>query len=69
LEVDEVLIATDPDIEGEKIAYDVQAYVKPYNPNVFRVKYHAVTKDEIVNALRNMERVNRQLVEGQVLGG
>ncbi len=67
LEVDEVLIATDPDIEGEKIAYDVQAYVKPYNPNVFRVKYHAVTKDEIVNALRNMERVNRQLVEGQVL--
>ncbi|MBW9140392.1 MAG: DEAD/DEAH box helicase [Candidatus Aramenus sp.] len=54
MEVDKVLIATDPDTEGEKIAYDVAANVKGYNDNVFRIKYHEVTRKGILEALRNL---------------
>ncbi|BCU68351.1 reverse gyrase [Sulfolobales archaeon HS-7] len=67
LEVDEVLIATDPDVEGEKIAYDVASMVIPYNKNVKRVKYHAVTKDEILTAIRNAGSISIPLVESEVI--
>ncbi|MDI3474981.1 MAG: reverse gyrase [Thermococcaceae archaeon] len=32
-EVDEILIATDPDTEGEKIAWDIRNVLAPYTPN------------------------------------
>lgn len=31
LEVDEVFIATDPDTEGEKIAYDIYLALRPFS--------------------------------------
>lgn len=66
-EVDEVLVATDPDTEGEKIAHDVAVFISPFNSNIFRIKYHAVTKDEIIRALKSPEKINKFLVESQVV--
>ena len=38
IEAQEVLIATDPDTEGEKIAWDLSELLKPYNPNIKRME-------------------------------
>lgn len=65
-EVDEVYIATDPDTEGEKIAYDIAVIVSPYNPNVYRLKYNEVTRHGIINGLRNLQKIDVNLVNSQI---
>ncbi|MEW9491607.1 MAG: reverse gyrase [Candidatus Aramenus sulfurataquae] len=67
MEVDKVLIATDPDTEGEKIAYDVAVNVKGYNDNVFRIKYHEVTRKGILEALRNQGYLDLNAVHSQIV--
>jgi len=58
IEVDDVLIATDPDVEGEKIAFDVANVVAFYNTNVRRITYHEVTKQGIISALRSPRTID-----------
>jgi len=65
-EVDEVYIATDPDIEGEKIAYDVYLAVKYYNENIWRIELHEITVQEFLKALENKRSINRRLVEAEM---
>ena len=64
-EVDEVVIATDPDREGEKIAWDVMALIKPFNPNVRRGRFHEVTPRAVLEALRASSGFNESLVKAQ----
>lgn len=66
LEVDEVYIATDPDIEGEKIAFDVYIAVKPFNKNIWRIELHEITLQELIKALEHKREINRQLVEAEM---
>ncbi|ADV65523.1 reverse gyrase [Desulfurococcus mucosus] len=65
-EVDEVYIATDPDIEGEKIAYDVYLAVKYYNEKIWRIELHEITVQEFLKALGSKRGINTLLVEGEV---
>lgn len=67
LEADEVYVATDPDAEGEKIAWDVRAVVTPFNPNVKRITYHEVTKRAITEALSNPGDFDSNLLHAQLL--
>ncbi len=67
LETEEVLIATDPDVEGEKIAWDVALTVKPFNNNIKRIEFHEVTREAILQALRNPREVNMNRVRAQVV--
>ncbi len=66
-EVDEVIIATDPDTEGEKIAWDVAAVVSPYNKKIFRAEVHEITKKAILEALVNLRAINENAVAAQVV--
>jgi reverse gyrase len=66
LEVEDVVIATDPDVEGEKIAWDVLLALRPYNPNVRRARFNEVTRDAIVGALRNPGEFDVKAVEAQM---
>ena len=66
-EVDEVLVGTDPDTEGEKIAYDIVNVVRPFNANVKRVEFHEVTKRALLNAIANPRGVNVDLVRAQLV--
>ena len=66
-EVDEVYIASDPDQEGEKIAYDVALLIRPYNRNIYRIKYHEVTRSGIINAIINRTNIDYNLVKSQVV--
>lgn len=66
LEVDEVIVATDPDIEGEKIAWDIYVALKPYNGNVRRAKFNEVTRDAVIKAIREAGSIDVKLVEAQI---
>ncbi|MCD6341116.1 MAG: reverse gyrase, partial [Desulfurococcales archaeon] len=67
LEVDEVLVGTDPDTEGEKIAFDIVNTVLPVNNNVKRIEFHEVTKRAIINAVNNPREVDLNLVRAQLV--
>jgi len=67
VEVDAVLIGTDPDSEGEKIAFDLYLGLRPYVSDIRRVEFHEVTRRAILNALASPRAVNYSLVMGQIV--
>jgi len=67
LESEEVIIATDPDVEGEKIAWDVYLVLKPYSLRLRRAEFHEVTPDAIVKALRSLREIDERKVSAQIL--
>ena len=64
-EVDEVFIATDPDREGEKIAFDLILNNKPYNLNIKRIEFHEITKNAFEKAINNPREIDEYLVGAQ----
>lgn len=63
----EVLIATDPDTEGEKIGWDLMQLLKPYNHSIRRMEFHEVTKKAILRALKEPRDINENLVKAQIV--
>lgn len=66
-EVDLVLLATDPDTEGEKIAWDLYALLAPYTSSLRRVEFHEITRRAFEEALRNPREVDMRKVEAQLI--
>ncbi len=60
-----VLLGSDPDREGEKIAFDISEFVKHYAV-VERVKFQEVTKKALLLALENKKGVDKNLVWAQI---
>ncbi len=67
LESEIVLIGTDPDIEGEKIAWDTAILLKPFAKKIYRIEFHEVTRSAIEKALNEPRDINIDLVKGQFL--
>ncbi len=67
MEVDMILIGTDPDTEGEKIGWDLAVMLRPYTSNVRRIEFHEVTRKAIINALHNYRLLSTSLVEAQMV--
>lgn len=65
-EVSLVFIATDPDTEGEKIAFDIYNLIYSYNKNVYRIEFREVTKNAILTALRNPREIDLNRVLAQI---
>ncbi len=63
-EVDEVLLATDEDREGEAIAWHLLETIKPKVP-VKRMVFHEITKPAIQAAVANPRDIDRALVDAQ----
>lgn len=61
-----VYIASDPDREGEAIAWHVYREIKKVAKEIYRIDIHAITKNEIEKALKNTRSINENLVEAQV---
>ena len=61
---DQVLLATDPDREGEAIAWHVADQLDD-GSNVRRVLFHEITKDAISEAIENPTDIDDQKVEAQ----
>ncbi|BBL45763.1 reverse gyrase [Nanobdella aerobiophila] len=66
-EVDQIVIGTDPDTEGEMIAYSLFLVLNPYNNNIKRAEFHEVTKNSIINAINNLRDINLNLVKSQIV--
>lgn len=66
-EVDTVFIATDPDDEGEKIAYDVFLAITPFARDIRRVEFHEVTRKALVGAIKNSRDIDLLKVNAQVV--
>jgi len=62
-----ILIGTDPDIEGEKIAWDLKAVIFPFNDSIHRIKFHEVTRRGIGESLLSVEDINLNLVKAQLV--
>ena len=60
---DEVLLATDPDREGEAIAWHVKEAVGLKNPK--RIVFHEITKEAIEEALEHPREIDTNLREAQ----
>jgi len=60
-----VLIATDPDREGEAIALHLADEIKEVNKNVKRVLFHEITEAGIKEALAHPKNIDRKLVMSQ----
>ncbi len=63
-EVDELLLATDEDREGEAIAWHLLEVLQPKVP-VRRMVFHEITPGAIQRAVENPRDLNRHLVEAQ----
>src|SRR5215470_15549329 len=65
----EVLIATDPDREGEAIAAHVATQITPKRGEarvpVKRVLFHEITKDAVQRAIQNAGKIDSKKVEAQ----
>jgi len=66
-QVDEILVGTDPDSEGEKIAWDVTLLLKPLNKNIWRVRFHEVTRRGLIEALNNLSTIDKNMVKAQII--
>jgi DNA topoisomerase-1 len=60
----EVLLATDPDREGESISWHLAQVLKPKVP-VRRIVFHEITEDAVREALSHPGDVNENLVRAQ----
>ncbi|MEM1566783.1 MAG: reverse gyrase [Candidatus Bathyarchaeia archaeon] len=67
LEVNCVFVATDPDIEGEKIAYDVYCSLYPMNNRIERLEFHEITKKAFLQAIKERREINLRMVEAQLV--
>ena len=59
----EVFLATDPDREGEFIAWSIKLFLK--NKNVYRLRFYEITKNAIYQAFKNKDKINNNLVNSQ----
>jgi DNA topoisomerase-1 len=61
--VNRVLIATDPDREGEAIAWHVAEQIN--NGHVRRVLFHEITKDAVAEAIAHPQDIDQRKVDAQ----
>src|SRR3990167_6017613 len=62
---DEVLLASDPDREGEAIAWHVAELIKDVNPNLKRVAFNEITETAVKEAIANPRDLDINLKEAQ----
>src|SRR5687768_14324024 len=60
----ELLLATDPDREGESISWHLAQVLKPKVP-VHRIVFHEITEEAVKEALQHPSDVNENLVRAQ----
>ena len=62
---DEIFLATDPDREGEAIAWHLVAAADMPQPNIRRVVFHEITEGAVADAFTQPRQINMDLVNAQ----
>ena len=60
-----VILATDPDREGEAISWHLKEALNLKNDNYVRVTFNEITKNVVLNALNNPRKIDDNLVRSQ----
>ena len=60
-----VYLATDPDREGEAIAWHIAKEIEEGNPKIFRVLFHEITERGITEAMQHPLKIDQNLVDSQ----
>ena len=61
----QVLLAPDPDREGEAIAWHIAEEIRPANPNIHRVLFNEITKKAVNEAILHPIEIDRHKFESQ----
>ena len=61
----EVILATDPDREGEAISWHLLDTLGIKDTNYERVLFHEITKDKVLEAIKNPTKIDYNLVRSQ----
>ncbi|MGB2763646.1 MAG: type I DNA topoisomerase [Candidatus Aminicenantaceae bacterium] len=62
---DSVLLAADPDREGEAICWHLSAVLEEFNQNIHRVLFHEITKGAIDEAFNNVGKLDQGKINAQ----
>jgi DNA topoisomerase I len=63
--VDEVLLATDPDREGEAIAFHISEEIKSPKLKMSRVEFHEITKKGVDHGVQHPRKLDENLYDAQ----
>jgi DNA topoisomerase-1 len=61
----QILLAPDPDREGEAIAWHIAEEIRPSNPNIHRVLFNEITKKAIIEAIGKPMALDSRKFESQ----
>jgi len=62
---DSVLLAADPDREGEAICWHLSEVLKDFNPNIFRMLLHEITRSAVSEGRQNPQALDQDKIEAQ----
>ncbi len=62
---DKVILATDPDREGEAISWHLYDELKLKDSDYERVVFNEITKDVVLNSIKNPRKIDMDLVKSQ----
>ncbi|MEJ8751274.1 type I DNA topoisomerase [Lagierella sp. ICN-221743] len=62
---DKVLLATDPDREGEAISWHISTLLKLDPEDENRIEFHEITKDTVKNSINKPRAIDMRLVDAQ----
>ncbi|MFC2170251.1 type I DNA topoisomerase, partial [Acidobacteriota bacterium] len=62
---DKVLLAADPDREGEAICWHLNSLLEENNKNIFRVLFHEITKNSVEEAFNNLGQIDLDKIKAQ----
>lgn len=63
--IDEILLATDQDREGERISFDLQEILKSVGKPTYRVIFNEITKQGIKTGIENKHNIDMNAVHSQ----
>ena len=61
----EVILATDPDREGEAISWHLARVLSAQNQNIKRIEFNEITKEAVIKAIENPREINMEKVNSQ----
>lgn len=60
-----ILLASDPDREGEAIAFHLQQILQADNPRILRVMFNEITRSAVLDAVKSPRAIDAHKVESQ----
>jgi DNA topoisomerase-1 len=64
-ESERVILAADPDREGEAISWHLSQLLADANPNIFRASFNEITEEGVQAAFRNLGQIDLNLLDAQ----